>query len=86
MQVRKRDGRLEEFDRNKLKGGLVTAGASEEDAERYTTEVETWAGETAENDVIEATAIWQKVVEVLEASEPETAKTYKSFRIEQEEI
>lgn len=80
MQVRKRDGRLEDFDRNKLKNSFIAAGVAEENAETFTSEVEMWTVGAAEEDVVETTAIWEKVVGVLEASDPEAANRYKAYR------
>lgn len=80
MQVKKRDGRLEEFDREKLKRGFVAAGVADDEAEGYTGQVEDWAQSEAQDDVIASTAIWAKVVEILEESDSEAASRYKAYR------
>lgn len=80
MQVKKRDGRLEDFDRNKLKNSFIAAGVADEQAEGLTAEVETWATATAQEDVIESQAIWEKVVEILESTAPEVAASYRAHR------
>lgn len=81
MQVRKRDGRLEDFDREKLRRSFVACGVEEASVESSTAEVESWATATAgESGVVEATAIWSRVVEALERSNPEAAERYRAHR------
>ena len=80
VQVKKRDGRLEDFDRNKLKNSVIAAGATPEDAEDLTAKIEAWATEMAEEDIIESSAIWEKVIGILETSDPEAAESYKAYR------
>lgn len=80
MQVKKRDGRLEEFDREKLKRGLVAAGIEDEKTEELTSQLEQWAQDAATDEVIESQAIWEKMVEVLEETDPDSASRYKAYR------
>ncbi|MBU0708504.1 hypothetical protein KJ596_01985 [Patescibacteria group bacterium] len=80
MQVRKRDGSLEEFDRNKIKGGLVAAGVEEAEAEEITVELGSWATSTALENAVETQAIWEKACEVLDGYNPDIATVYKTHR------
>lgn len=80
MQVEKRDGSLQEFDRNKLKGGLMSAGLADEDAESLTVDVEAWMEDVAEDDTVASQAIWEKVVDELEYLDPDVAEKYRGFR------
>lgn len=80
MQVKKRDGRLEDFSHDKLKSSFTAAGTAEEAAEELTSQVESWAEGAANEGVIETPAIWNKVVEVLEAADPGAAEHYKGYQ------
>ena len=80
MQVKKRDGRVQEFERSKLKGSLVSAGLTDENAESLVADVEVWMEGAAEEGVVDSQAIWEKVVEELEVLDPDAAEAYESFR------
>lgn len=80
MQVKKRDGRLEGFDREKLKRGLVAAGVEDEKVAELVDQLEDWAQEAAVDETIESQAIWEKVVEVLEGADPDAVDRYKAYR------
>lgn len=78
MQVRKKDGRLEDFDRGKISRGIVAAGASSEIAEAIATEVENWtkaAGET-----ITTAEIRNRVLELLGAQDPTAATGFEQYQ------
>ena len=79
IKIEKRDGSLEDFDRNKVSGGLVGAGVASEDAERIAEEVQSWIQELAVNGVIKASDIKLKVLELLRPINPEIATRFENY-------
>jgi len=82
MQVQKKDGRLEEFDRNKLKQSILAAGANENEAESITVQLESWAPSMAINNAVHSQVIRAKTIELLKITNPVAAKTYEEYRKE----
>lgn len=80
MQVEKKDGRLEDFNRGKISRGIVAAGASPETAEAITTEIENWAAGAATDDVISTREIRGKVLELLRAQDPAAATSFEQYQ------
>lgn len=79
MKVSKRDGSLQEFDRNKLKQSIIDAGTEQYLAEDVCKEIEGWIEEsTAEQ--ISSEQIRNKAIEVLNDTDPVTAENYRSYR------
>ncbi|MBU0708501.1 hypothetical protein KJ596_01970 [Patescibacteria group bacterium] len=83
LQVKKRDGRIENFDRNKLKNSFFAAGhENEKDVENLALEIIAWIQETVKGEHVESQALRDKVVEMLGNTDPEAAERYKTFRRE----
>jgi len=80
MKIQKKDGRLEEFDRNKLKQSILAAGANENEVESIITQVEAWAPSMVVNDAVHSQVIRAKVIELLKTANPTAAKTYEEYR------
>lgn len=80
LQVRKKDGRLELFDRKKMTTGIQLAGSSPEEAEGITSQVEGWAQSAAIDGVISSSELRTKVLELLRAANPTAATTFEQFR------
>lgn len=80
MQVQKKDGSLEEFDRSKVSGGVVKAGATLDQAETIATQVEAWARESAVDGIIRANEVRTKVLELLRATNPEAGATFEAYK------
>ncbi len=80
MQVKKKDGRLENFDRGKISRGIVAAGASQEIAEAIATEVENWAAGAATDETIAAVEMRNKVLELLRAQDPTAATSFEQYQ------
>lgn len=78
--VAKKDGSLEDFDRQKIIDGVIRAGASPEDAEKVADAIEAWLPEAAENNTVNSTDIRTKGLEVLSTVNPEIAAQFKSFK------
>ena len=84
-KVKKRDGQIEPFDRNKIKNGLVKSGATPEQAEQVTAAIEAWAPSAAADGVIDAIAIKTKLLELLRVANPQAAATFEAYRKPAEE-
>lgn len=80
MQIQKRDGSLEDFDQSKISSGLVKAGATLDQAETIASQAVTWAQGAAVEGVLRASEVKTKVVELLQAANPEAAVVFEAFR------
>ena len=80
MQIQKKDGRLEEFDRSKLKQSILAAGTNENEAESTTAQVEAWAPSMAINNAVHSQVIRAKTIELLKTTNPTAAKTYEEYK------
>ena len=80
IKVEKKDGRLEDFDRNKVSGSVVKSGASPEKAESIATQIETWAQSAAMDGVIKSSDIKTKVLELLRSVNPEAAASFETYK------
>ena len=80
IKVEKKDGRLEDFDRNKISGGIVKSGASPEEAESVATQVETWARSAAVDGVVQSSDIRTKVLGLLQSVNPEVAVAFEAYK------
>jgi len=80
IKVEKKDGRLEDFDRNKISGGVVKSGVSSEEAESIVTQVETWVQSAAVDGVVQSNDIRTKVLELLQSIDPEAATSFKTYK------
>ena len=80
IKVKKKDGRLEDFDRNKVSGGVVKSGASPQEAENITTQIETWVQSAAVDGVIKSSNIRTKVLELLQSVNPKAATTFEAYK------
>ncbi len=78
MKFEKKDGTLQDFDRGKIASGVSAAGAPEQ-AEQIATQVEEWAKEVASDDTVTWSAIKEKVLELLRASNPEAAANFEEY-------
>ena len=80
IKVEKKDGRLEDFDRHKISGGVVKSGASPEEAESIVTQIETWAQGVAMGGVVQSSDIRTKVLELLRSVNPEAAASFETYK------
>jgi transcriptional regulator NrdR family protein len=78
--VLKRNGVLQDFNRNKIINGLLKAGASNAIAEKVAREVEKWLPTAAENGTIDSIRIRSQVVNALRRLSPVTASSFDSHR------
>lgn len=80
LQVQKKDGTLQPFDRSKISAGVMRSGASLEEAENVTGQVEAWAQGAAQNGVVGATELRTKVLEVLKTVNPVAGTAFESYQ------
>ena len=80
IRVQKRDGRLEEFDANKIRQGLIAAGATDQEAESIAQEVENWAAVNAAKGFVRTAAIREKVLFSLRLVNPQAAAAFESYQ------
>jgi transcriptional regulator NrdR family protein len=79
LKILKRDGTMEDFDRSKLVGGLLKAGATPAEADNVTGQVESWAN-GLNLEVVSSTDVWKKVIEALKAINPGAGTAYETYR------
>jgi hypothetical protein len=80
IRVQKKDGRLEDFDRNKVLNGVVKSGASVGEAETITQQIEAWVQTAAVNGMVSSMNLRQKVLEVLKATNPVAGEAFENYR------
>ena len=79
-KVQKKDGHLEDFDRDKVFQSIMRAGGTKETAEKVTTSVESWLPGAVVSGVITSSAIREKVLEILRILSPVVAGDYETFK------
>jgi len=80
IKVEKKDGRLENFDRNKVSSSIVKSGASPTEAETIANQIETWAQSVAVDGVVKSSVIRTKVLALLRSVNPEAAATFEAYK------
>ena len=80
FRIQKKDGTLEDFDSNKLTGGITKAGASEEEAQKVLSEVEAWLPTVAVNGVVKSLEIKNKVLELLNETNPAAVTNFENYK------
>jgi len=80
LKVQKKDGSTEDFDRSKIKNGILSSGATEEQAESITAQIESWAPTAAMNGVIKALDIKLKLLDVLGGVNPAAKASFENFK------
>lgn len=80
IKVQKKDGQLEDFDRNKIIQGIIKSGATPEQAETVTSQIEVWVQSAAVEGVIVSGELRNKVFEFLRAVNPEAAASFEAYR------
>ena len=80
VKVQKKDGSLEDFNRNKVLNGIIKSGALPEVSESVTTQVEQWAKMSASNGVVTSLDIRGKVLEFLRQQDADSATRYESYQ------
>ena len=80
IRVQKKDGRLEEFDANKIRQSLIAAGATDQETENITQEVENWATVNAAKGFVRTVAIREKILSSLRLVNPQATAAFESYQ------
>ncbi len=80
FKVQKKDGNLEDFDRNRVLQSVVKAGGTNEEAEKITAEVEAWLPGAVVTGVVTTQAIREKVLELLRPLNPIVAGDFEVYK------
>ena len=80
LKVQKRDGNIENWDREKLLTSVANIGLSSEEAQSITCLVEIWCQRSANDFLIDSLKIREKVIELLCAVHPQAAREFGYFR------
>lgn len=80
VKVQKKDGNTEDFDRNNVLNGVVKAGATPEQAEEVTKQVEAWMQGAAIGGIIKSFEVRNQVLEVLKKVNPTAAAAFEAYQ------
>lgn len=85
LQVEKKNGQLQPFDKSKVAAGLIRSGASVEEAENVASQVEAWAQTNGTEGVIKSLDLRAKVLEILKTVNEVVATAFESYQKPQAE-
>ena len=80
LKVQKKNGTIEDFDRAKVKNGILSSGATEEQAENIAVQIESWATANSTNGIVTASDIKAKLLEVLGGVNPNAKASFEGFK------
>ncbi len=80
IQVRKRDGSLENFEMEKLEKSLKAADTCSETARSIASEIEKWLPKVATNNIVQSSALREKVLELLRPQNPKAALDFEQYK------
>ena len=80
IKVQKKSGQTEDFNRSKILNGIVKSGATPEEAEAVTKQIEAWAPTAAVNGMVRGVDIRNKLLELLRASNPAAASSFEAYQ------
>lgn len=75
----KKDGMLEDFDRNKIVSGVVKAGGTSEEAEKVASAIEAWLPAAAAS-VVKSQDVRTKVLQVLGTVNPAAVASFEAYQ------
>jgi len=79
LQVQKKDGSSQDYDRRKLLTSLIRAQATPEQAMRVATDIETWL--VSQNlQVVQSDVIKARIIEDLKRVNPDAAHNYEAYK------
>ncbi len=80
FKVQKRDGRFENFERNKVLIGALKSGANNAEAEKLVSKVESLLPTIATHGVVKSQAIRAKILELLRTINPKVGSSFEYYR------
>jgi transcriptional regulator NrdR family protein len=79
-KVSKKDGSLEDFDRQKVLIGVQKAGGSPEEAQKVLNAIEDWLGNSPDDTTISSSEIRMKGLQTLKEVNPYVAASFESYQ------
>jgi transcriptional regulator NrdR family protein len=80
FKVLKKDGSTEDFDWKKLTGGVMKAGASQEEADKVATIVELWLSTIAGDSPIVSNELHKQILKALREVNSQVADGFEAYR------
>jgi len=81
LKVQKRDGSLENYAHHKVLGGILIAGATLEQAQQISDDIEAWVKiEATKKRTVKTRDIHEKIIAQLKKINPTAAKTFESYK------
>ena len=80
LKVRKRDQSEEDWSYDKLLASIGKAGVEIKEAQIIASKIESWAGSSSENGIVDSEKLREKVFEVMKDTHPAEADSYQVFR------
>ena len=80
FKVVKKNGQQEDFDRNKILNGVVKSGATPEEAEKVTAQIETWLPGVAVEGVVKTVDLRNKILEMMRIINPIVASDFENYQ------
>lgn len=79
-KVQKKDGRLEDFDRNKVVNGVMKSGATAEEAEKVAMAIDAWLPTATVGGVVNVLNLRGEVLETLKMVNSVAAANFEAYR------
>lgn len=80
IQVRKRDGTLENFEMEKLEKSIRAADAGSETAHSIASEIEKWLPKVATNNIVQSSTLRGKILQLLRPQNPKAALSFEQYK------
>ncbi|MDD3531754.1 MAG: ATP cone domain-containing protein [Candidatus Shapirobacteria bacterium] len=80
VKIQKKDGRIEDFDKEKLERSVFSAGATKGQSQLVTQEVEEWLYNVALEEIVNTQEIRNKIIGSLTEKNPRAAKSYQEYQ------
>lgn len=80
LKVQKNNWTIEDFDRTKIKRGILNSGTTEEQAEIITGQIESWAASSSTNGIIRSVDIKTKLLEIIGGFNPRAKTSFENFK------
>lgn len=79
-KFQKKDGTLENFDRNKIVNSVLKAGGANEDAEKVASAVEAWLPTAPVDKLVKFQDVHTQVLELLRGINPGAAASFAAYQ------
>lgn len=79
-KVQKKDGSLQDFDRNKVVSGVLKSGGSNEDGEKVAAAIDAWLPIAAAEGAVKSLDLHTQVLKILRTVNPTAAASFESYK------